>query len=208
MNANERLKMLQKELGFNSQESFAQALGIKQGTLSGIYNSAKGVGVSGDIKRILEKQYSVNIEWLETGIGDAIAIKAFGIPYFDVDFTGSFDSVVNNQTTTPDYYIDLNPFNIKGGIWCNLSGKSMQPEIDPGDKILVSEVHDWINGIIMGEMYGIVTDEFRTVKRVRKSDKPNHIRLVPSNKAEYDEQDLPLDVIKRVYRVIGSVKTF
>lgn len=208
MNANERLKYLQKELGFKSQESFAQALGIKQGTLSGIYNSAKGVGVSGDIKRILEKQYSVNIEWLETGVGDVIAVKTLGIPYFDVDFTGSFDSVVNSLAMTPDYYIDLNPFNVKGGIWCNLSGKSMQPEIDPGDKILVVEVCDWINGIVMGEMYGIVTDEFRTVKRVRKSDKSDHLRLVPSNKAEYDEQDIPLNVIKKVFRVIGSVKTF
>jgi len=72
MTENERLKELQKILGFKSQCDFAAALGIKQGTLSGIYMASKGVGVSGNIKRILENQYGVNIDWLETGEGSVI----------------------------------------------------------------------------------------------------------------------------------------
>ena len=69
MNENERLKMVQVALGFSSQEKFASALGKKQGSLSDIYRMKSNVGVSDSIKRVLENDYSVNIEWLETGEG-------------------------------------------------------------------------------------------------------------------------------------------
>lgn len=69
---NQRLKHLQTELGFKSQASFAEKLGIKQGSLSDIYREKSGVGVSSAIKRILEKDFSINIDWLETGEGEMI----------------------------------------------------------------------------------------------------------------------------------------
>lgn len=70
MTENKRLTEIQKRLNFTSQEKFAKILGIKQGSLSDIYREKDGVGVSQAIKRILEKEYSINIEWLETGLGD------------------------------------------------------------------------------------------------------------------------------------------
>lgn len=72
MTENQRLKMVQKELSFNSQAEFAEFLGIKQGSLSDIYREKKGVGVSDSIKIKLEKEYSININWLETGEGEMI----------------------------------------------------------------------------------------------------------------------------------------
>ena len=54
---------------------------------------------------------------------------------------------------------------------------------------------------------GIMTDEWRTVKRVRKSDNPEYIRLEPVNK-EYDEQEIPKSIIRGVWQVLGSVKKF
>lgn len=68
MSENERLKILQKEMGYKSQEEFATILGIKQGSLSGIYRKAKGVGVSNPIKRKLS-ELGVNLGWLATGEG-------------------------------------------------------------------------------------------------------------------------------------------
>ncbi|WGU68209.1 LexA family transcriptional regulator [Capnocytophaga canimorsus] len=62
--------MLQKKLGFSNQTDFATALGIKQGSLSDIYRGKNGIGVSDSIKMTLIKDYSINIEWLETGNGE------------------------------------------------------------------------------------------------------------------------------------------
>ena len=61
MTENQRLKIIQKKLSFNSQAEFAKALGIKQGSLSDIYREKKGVGVSDSIKMRLEKEYSIMI---------------------------------------------------------------------------------------------------------------------------------------------------
>lgn len=70
MTENQRLRKLQNDLKFANQEEFAKVLGIKQGSLSDIYRAKKGIKVSESIKRILEKEYSINIEWLEMGEGD------------------------------------------------------------------------------------------------------------------------------------------
>lgn len=68
---NERLRTLQKVLGYRSQQAFADALGIKQGSLSDIYRAKNGIGVSGQIKIALSK-HGVNIDWLDTGEGSML----------------------------------------------------------------------------------------------------------------------------------------
>lgn len=70
MTENQRLKLIQRHLGFSSQEDFATVLGIKQGSLSDIYRAKNGIRVSDSIKMKLVKEFSINIEWLEKGIGD------------------------------------------------------------------------------------------------------------------------------------------
>jgi transcriptional regulator with XRE-family HTH domain len=69
MTENQRLKILMQKLGFKTQASFADAIELKPGTLSDILRQKSGVGVSAKTKRILEKSYNVNIDWLENGIG-------------------------------------------------------------------------------------------------------------------------------------------
>lgn len=71
MSANQRLRRLQKVLGYASQQAFADALGIKQGSLSDIYRAKNGIGVSGQIKIALSK-LGVNIDWLDTGEGEML----------------------------------------------------------------------------------------------------------------------------------------
>ena len=68
---NERLRVLQKVLGYTSQQAFADALGIKQGSLSDIYRAKNGIGVSAQIKIALSK-HGVNIDWLDTGEGEML----------------------------------------------------------------------------------------------------------------------------------------
>ena len=58
-------------MGYASQQAFADALGIKQGSLSDIYRAKNGIGVSGQIKIALSK-LGVNIDWLDTGEGEML----------------------------------------------------------------------------------------------------------------------------------------
>ena len=95
MTENQRLKEIQKKLSFNSQAEFAEFLGIKQGSLSDIYREKKGVGVSDSIKMKLEKEYSININWLETGKGEMIK-KEVNI---DNSHVKANNSVIGNNIT-------------------------------------------------------------------------------------------------------------
>lgn len=169
---------------------------------------------------IMEIYPELSIDWLITGKGEmlkselpSIAPKinySQGQPYYDVDFIGGFDLVENNQTLTPDYYIDFPPYNKDGVMWCNVTGHSMEPEINHGDTIAIKDTNETnINYLPFGEVYAIVTDTYRTIKRISKSEKEGFIRLVPTNQApEYAPQDIPVEKIKKVYRVLGSVKRF
>lgn len=130
-----------------------------------------------------------------------------GRPYYDVDFIGGFDLVLNDQTTTPQYNIDFHPYNKEGVLWCNITGHSMEPKISNGDIIAIREVQDWMSFINYGEIYAIVTtNEMRTVKIVRKGMDENHYRLIPINTEEYDEQQIKKTQIMRIFSVLGCVK--
>ena len=94
MTENQRLRIIQKELSFNSQAEFAKALGIKQGSLSDIYREKKGVGVSDSIKMKLEKEYSINIDWIETGEGEIITNMKI-----DNSNIKSTNSIIGNNIT-------------------------------------------------------------------------------------------------------------
>lgn len=129
-----------------------------------------------------------------------------GVPYYDVDFIGGFDLVENDQTIDPAYYIDFTQYN-RADCWVNITGHSMEPMINQGDMIALKRVRDWKNYLLYGEVYAVVTDEYRTVKIIRKSPKgDDFIRFVPYNREEYDEQDVPISVIRRVFRVLGCAK--
>lgn len=133
-----------------------------------------------------------------------------GMPYFDVDFLGGFDEMYNDQPAVPAYYIDIQPYNKNGNVWCNITGDSMSPRINSGDKICIQQVNS-INDIIYGEIYAIVTyGNMRTVKWVVRSPEKGMIRLVPENKDQRfgDYQDLKIEDICKIFKVVGSIRTF
>ena len=129
-----------------------------------------------------------------------------GAPYYNVDFIGGFDLVLNDQTRNPDYYINFPPYNREGVVWCNITGHSMEPELNNGDFIAMKEMHSPIEYLPAGEIYGIITEDYRTVKRIRMADRDGFVRLIPTNKnPEYAEQEIPVEMIRKVYAVLGSM---
>jgi len=168
-------------------------------------------------KKIGEAWPAVNLEWLRTGEGEMFTEPVIfdeetddGVPYYDVDFLGGFNDRVNDQSIYPSYYINFQPYNKKGNVWCNIVGDSMSPRINSGDKICIQPVNS-VDDIIYGEIYAIITvNDMRTVKWVTRSPEPGMIRLVPENKdPRYgDYQDIRKTDIFRIFKVIGSLRSF
>lgn len=195
----------------------ARFLGVAPNTITNWYGRK-----TFDIDVIYTKCVDIDMNWLLTGEGNMLRTESEkeeklpsvnqtyeGAPYFNVDFIGGFDVIVNDQTRNPDFYINYPPYNQEGVVWCNLTGHSMEPEISNGDIIALREVTTPIQYLPAGEIYGIVTEEYRTVKRIRLSQKEGFVRLIPSNKSEeFCEQEIPISMILKVYAVLGSIRKF
>ena len=170
-----------------------------------------------DVHKICDT-FRVRKGWLVDGIGQKYRLpeevleniparrsydKNVGIPYYNVDFEMGFDLMVNDQTTKPECMIDFAKYN-KADCWCNASGDSMEPTISNGDLIAIKEVRDPVTCLINDDIYAIVTTNgLRTIKRVR--DNGNTITLIPDNK-KFSEQTISKELIRKVYKVIGSIK--
>ena len=83
----------------------------------------------------------------------------------------------------------------------------MEPEINHGDIIAIREINNWREFLLMGEIYGIITNEFRTIKRLEKGSNKETFRLIPINR-EYQEQEIPISQIQKIFKVIGCMKKF
>lgn len=212
----DRIKSFYKLKG---NADLARFLGVAPNTITNWYGRK-----TFDLDTIYTKCVDINFDWLLTGEGTmfrseqkkakmletpSINQDYSGAPYYNVDFIGGFDLMINDQTINPDYYINYRPFNKEGILWCNLTGHSMEPELLSGDIIALKELNTPIQYLPAGEIYGIVTEEFRTVKRIRLSQREGYVRLIPSNKSEeYGEQEIPIAMILKVYAVLGSIRKF
>ena len=221
---NERVKQLVDLYANGSVKRFSEMIHLSSSQkLNRVFNLDKRNNeypeVSSDILLSIANMFvEINTEWLLTGRGEmlkeatqtistpTINYEHKGAPYYNVDFIGGFDLVLNDQTTNPDYYINFEPYNKPGVVWCNITGHSMEPELSNGDYIALKEMTDPIQYLPYGEIYAIVTENFRTVKRLGKAGKKDFIRLIPSNKSpEYSPQDIPISMIQKIYAVLGSM---
>lgn len=215
----DRISTIVEKFGNGKNTVFASLIGVSE---ANVRNYKNGVMPKADFLEKIARSFDININWLLTGEGNMLSSESEkeeklpsvnqtyeGAPYFNVDFIGGFDLIVNDQTVNPDFYINYPPYNQPGVVWCNLTGHSMEPEISNGDIIALREVTTPIQYLPAGEIYGIVTEEYRTVKRVRLSQKEGYVRLIPSNKSEeFCEQEIPINMILKVYAVLGSIRKF
>ena len=215
MDTSSRLQMLIDHY-YMSPSAFATRIGVK--TKQAIYDILKGRtrGISASIEgKILSAFPEVNRVWLLTGEGPMLqgeeptkSYEGHGVPYYNMDFIGGFDLMLNDQTNVPEYHINFKPYD-KATCWCNITGHSMEPEINSGDIIALRRIEDF-SFLPLGEIYAIVTtNDMRTVKRLGPSDQPDCYSLIPTNKSpEYGIQTLPKDKIRYVFEVLGCMKNF
>ena len=231
MGRNDRLKeafeFLRSNGKVHTQKDLAVQMGATRPNVSGAFKGDPKILTDNFIKRFNNAFDDIfNLNWLLDGEGEMLndttnsntQIKvtyedrprishASGRPYYNVDFIGGFDLVLNDQTIVPEYNIDFAPYNQDGVVWCNITGNSMQPKISHGDIIAIKEVVGWQDYLSMGEIYAVVTaNHRRTVKIIRQGKSEGTLRFIPINTAEFDEQEVPIKMITRVFEVLGCMK--
>lgn len=210
MNVNSRILEFVSAKGLSVAE-FERLCGLSNGYVRKVKDSLGKRGLAD----ILRKFPDLNPDWLLTGKGEmlftdltqqSIISYTTGVPYYNVDFIGGFDVVLNDQTINPEYLIDFKLYN-EATCWCNVTGHSMEPEIAHGDIIALKKIDDF-SFLPFGEVYAIVTTNgMRTIKRIGPASTPNNYALIPTNKApEYGIQELPKKMIRYVYHVLGCMK--
>lgn len=210
-----------KDLGTNQAASI---LGFSGSQVSNITNGRKFGTDKAFI--ILNTFNDLDSEWLFRGNGNMIKkehgvqkiesltdspginYQKKGVPYFDVDFIGGFDLVIQDQTVNPSFYIDFEPFN-DADYWVNVTGKSMSPFISHGDIIALQVYNNWERFLLGGEIYAIITEDFRTVKILQDGQDKDHFALIPYSKdPNFKTQQLPKELVKQVFKVKGAIKKF
>lgn len=194
------------------QGKFEKTVGLSNGYINQLRHSPSPQ----KIQMIIGAYPDLNQSWLLTGEGEMLnSVKidsepqinfTKGVPYYNVDFIGGFDIVLNDQTISPEYLIDFRKYN-EATCWCNVTGHSMEPEITHGDIIALKKIEDK-SFLPLGEVYAIVTTNgMRTIKRLGPSNDPKCYTLVPTNKSpEYGIQELPKDMIEHIFQVLGCMK--
>lgn len=191
----------------------ARFLGIAPNTLTNWY-----IRDTFDLDIIYTKCVDIDYNWLFSGEKPSssqcvnneypeINQEYKGSPYYNVDFIGGFDVLFNDQTINPDFYINYPPYNKDGVVWVNLTGHSMEPELSNGDIIALKPMNTSIEYLPQNEIYAIITEDYRTVKRIELSDRDGFVRLIPSNK-DFKTQEIPIKMISKVYAVLGSIRKF
>lgn len=240
MTSNQRLKEVQKILNFRTQQEFADALGIKQGSLSDIYRGK--VGVSSAILLTLSKDYSINIEWLKTGEGSMLnpsegakadiagtivatdeesyseALQA-GLaltPEYSTVFHGGQGISSEGQSTVAHWHIPNAP---KDAVIIPMLGNSMSPRFSSGSRLVVRPIEFFTpTSITFGDVFAVVVqDEYgydpathiKILRRHKDSAKERTHWIARSvNRDEYDDFDIDISRVSKLYKVIGSVDLF
>lgn len=196
-----------------TRNAFAAKAGIDPANFSKMLKGQQTI-TPATVRKISEA-HDLSMDWLLTGEGPMMLERNApapiinykeGVPYYNEDFMLGFEEIGAPDSENPDFLIRM-PGYERATLWCNASGHSMEPEINNGDIIALQRVEDF-SFLPFGDVYGFITaNGMRTIKRLGRSERDGFYRLIPTNK-EYDEQEIPINIITHVYRVMGTMKAF
>lgn len=183
-----------------------------------IQNISKGI--SNEVMNRITIHYpELNSNWLKTGVGTmlvseereekTISIQQTDIKentrkgalIYDIDATCGLngrdieftDERVVGSIDTPE----INP----DSKIIFATGDSMLPLIASGDRIVIRRIESW-DYFNFGQVYLIITNEYRFIKRVRRHPKDDdNLILLRSENIEYDDIDLPKEEIIHLFIV-------
>lgn len=205
-----------------SMQFFERSTGLSNGAVCKMGDNTR----RGTLKKISNHYPELNITWVLTGVGKMInsekqyektdianqsriyESKRKGALIYDIDATCGIegrdikftDERVIGSIEAPE--INSNSKIIFA------TGDSMTPLITSGDRIVVRKIESW-DYFNYGQVYLIITNDYRFIKRVRKHPvNPENLILLRSENTDYDDIDLPKREIVHLFIVenILSIK--
>lgn len=206
---NERLKKIinyvKMEFNLKNQSNVAEFLGYNASYLSDLLNGR--YNISEDIAdKITDKISVISKEWILTGEGEMLRSDNMEIlpnnsnistPIYDIDATCGIE-IRDYRDEKIIGWIDIPSIN-KEAIIIKASGDSMKPVIKDGSMIAIREIKSW-DIIVFGQIYLVVTPEYRLLKYIRKS-KDENIVILKSANEEFDDIELPKTQITKLFLV-------
>lgn len=200
----QRIEHIIKWTGFASVSAFAREIGLNRS--ENLYQIKRGNnGISKDLAESIATKFpEVSKAWLLTGEGAMLKgdqqYRACDIPFYKEDAVRVASAPEGKYE--PDYYVSFPIFEE-----CDFAAftmtDAMDPEIPSGAMLFFQEVSPL--AAIPGDIYLVISSSLSGVRYLRRNARSNEIRLVPRNKADYDEVIISPQEIERLFRVRGMV---
>lgn len=201
----ERILQIIENKGLNKNK-FYSITGLSNGFL----DKSGSIGVD-KLEKILNSFPDIDSDWLITGKGNMlksekdfiqISEQTESVPVYNIDFTASDINVFNDNIAEVIGYLNIP--ELKGSERVIIArGDSMLGVIDSGDFIGIKKINDF-TFFNYGSPYAIVTEDYRLLKFIRKSDNSENI-ILRSNNPEYDDIELPKDKILELYLITACL---
>lgn len=202
--------------------AFERSVGLSNGA---VHKMGEGTRNS-TIDKISVVYPDLNIIWLKTGVGEMLINeerkeKIISVDKTAISETGRKGALIYDIDATcgiDGRDIEFTDERVIGSIEAPeinsnskiifATGDSMIPLITSGDRIVVRKIESW-DYFNYGQVYLIITNDYRFIKRVRKHPvNPEDLILLRSENTDYDDIDLPKREIVHLFIVenILSIK--
>lgn len=129
--------------------------------------------------------------------------KKNGVPFYDVDFIAGDLETFDNQSVTPEYYMDIPEF--KGCVAFRAYSNSMEEKIVSGSILFGTKIDNWLEHLEYGQIYGIIANDGRRyLKYIRKFiENPSKYFTLKSENKDYDDFEIPKKEIRSIWLING-----
>lgn len=185
----------------------SKILDIPQRTLNRQVNEDGNISMD-LLYAILDTFTEISPLWLLLGEGDMVSSHTEPtlnkVPYYnDLPVSAGFKDVLDGGNETPTSYISIPGRN--ADFFFPVSGTSMEPEINDGDIVGVKRVGR-SEGIVHGDVYMVVTNDNRMIKRCyHDNNDPNLIWCVSPN---YPSFPIHKNDVCALFKVVNRIETF
>ena len=185
----------------------SKILDIPQRTLNRQVNEDGNISME-LLYAILDTFTEISPLWLLLGEGDMLLSHTEAVtyqaPYYkDLPVSAGFKDVLDAGREAPSSYISLP--GKSADFFFPVSGTSMEPEINDGDIVGVKRVNR-SEGIIHGDVYMLVTNDNRMIKRCyHDNNDPNLIWCVSPN---YPSFPIHKNDVCALFKVVNRIETF
>lgn len=199
-----------KENGYKTQKAVGEALGSKEETrLSAILNGHVKIPADFEQKLInLDPSIVKDYKLFEDSLPKVYKSLSKGTPYYDVAFSGGWESGELFSTAQPAFYITSPDFE-RAEFACNLYGQSISRRIPNGAVIGLKKIDDWQMYFPTNELYAVVMkNDLRTVKIVKRSRDKKQLILLPDplpefNQTEYEPEEVDINFVSNFFQVVA-----